>query len=503
MRVALLGWDLEHAAAAELGGLGVDVVGVTRWFPGLPPREAHHGWREVRCPHEIGGGARQESAAFGVAVVREASTSGLGFDFDVIHALDWRTRSAAGELAARAPGAVVLGSEVATEADEAEALDFGPRQTPDGWICDHPLAAARLCSRLAGSAPVFTVPTRHGLAYRNPPDREALEALPAEGPCMVLSLWANARFSSRTLIEAVRLARESVAGLVVAVYGEGMRCDRLRRRLKRAGLLSRRWGESCASCSGYWNAALVQAVVAGVASADPVDDPFAQAAWLAGIPVVRVSVDDAEPLGRAIVDAVFNPARRDSEIRAGAALVERRVDGPGVAAEWLRIYLRMLDRKRTAPMGDPGLNKTAAPREARSLSFPDLRSRLTLTPLASREVLASWSVRPDDWRAALEWMGPESVRAVLSIRLFDVTDVLFDGMNAHGSFDVDLSPGENHRTIVLPYDGRSLAACLGVRSQWGYFHPLVHARFCHLPREGAAPPSEVRRLRVIPRRSRP
>jgi hypothetical protein len=241
-----------------------------------------------------------------------------------------------------------------------------------------------------------------------------------------------------------------------------------------------------------------------VAARDLVDDPTAHAAWLAGVPVVGLHTNDAEALGLALADAVFCPERRDHDVRARAALADRRL-GPGpAAAGWLRAYLLLLDRRRGGTTPGPDARRVGAEVEAdapRTLAFPDLRSRLTLTPVSSREALASWSLRPDDWRSALEWMGPEAVRAVLTIRLFDVTDVAYDGLNAHGVSDVDLSLSETHRVITAPYEGRSLAACLGARTQWGYFHPLAHARICHLPREGLAPAYDGRRLRIIPRRT--
>ncbi len=135
---------------------------------------------------------------------------------------------------------------------------------------------------------------------------------------------------------------------------------------------------------------------------------------------------------------------------------------------------------------------------ATPLPFPELRSRLTLTPLSTREVLASWTLRPDDRNAALEWVGPDAVHAVLTIRLFDVTDLTFNGANAHKVWDVDLDHGERYSTIGLPFDGRSLAGYLGLRTPSGYFHPIVHSRLCHLPREGLAPRLPTRRLRVMP-----
>lgn len=502
VRVALLGWDLDGAAAAALGGLGVEVVGVTRWFPGQPTRESRSGWLEARCPHEIGGAPRDEAFAFGVAVVREASSSGLGFEFDVIHALDWRTRPAAGELAARARDAVVLGSEVAAEEEEAEDVGFGPRRNPDGWICDHPLLGDRLRAKLAGSVPVFTIPERGALSRRSVLADELgrEQNAPDEGPCLALLLGADARFSPSALVEGARIARERAPGLVVAVLGTGPRHDRLRRRLKQHCLLSRRWRGPGAPSAKDWNDAVASAAAVGVASVDPIDDPFSLAAGLAGVPAVSLVDRDAEATAQAIVDALFGPSRRNRDARVAEVLSERRVDPPSVAERWLGVYLRLLNGERNGAAERRWVDSRRSPQP---LAFPELRTRLTMTPMTSREALASWSLRPDDWRAALEWLGPESVRAVLTIRVFDVSELLFDGRNAHGSFDVDLGPGENHRTITLPYAGRSLAACLGVRSPWGYFHPLAHARMCHLPRKEPAPPppSGGRRLRVLPRRS--
>jgi hypothetical protein len=135
---------------------------------------------------------------------------------------------------------------------------------------------------------------------------------------------------------------------------------------------------------------------------------------------------------------------------------------------------------------------------ATPLCFPELRSRLTFTSLSTREMLVSWALRPDDWSIALEWVGPDAIHAVLTLRLFDVTDLAFNGTNAHKVWDVDLDSGEHHRTISLPSSGRSLAGCLGVRMPSGYFHPIVHSRLCHLPREGLAPSLPTRRLRVLP-----
>ncbi|OJW27850.1 MAG: hypothetical protein BGO49_00135 [Planctomycetales bacterium 71-10] len=494
MRIALLGWDLDREAVGAVARLGADVVAFTRWFPGEPEREAHPGWLEVRCPHQIGGEPRDEAVAFGVAAVRAASTSGLGSDFDVVHALDWRTRPAAGELAARGGGrAIVIASDRAEDQD-ADDAGCGPRP-PDAWFCDHPWGAERRRSRLGpGRARVASIPTQAGLAFWA--DREGPRDAPAEGPCVVVALREGVRVSPRAVAWGLKRARAQAPGLVAAAFGIGPVGERLRRLLKADGLLSARWGETCEPGVGRWNGAVSQAAALATPAEILVDDPSARAAWLLGTPAVSVAGRDPGAIAREVLTGLFDRERREADVRLGAALEARRIEPDAVAAAWLRAYRRLRERPRPAEPPRPSPSPTP---------FPELRSRLTLTPLSPREALASWSVRPDDWRVALDWLGPEAVRAVLAIRLFDVTDAAFDGLNAHSTSDVDVGLAETSRTIALPFDGRSLAACLGVRSRWGYFHPLTHCRICHLPREGLAPAPAppVRRLSATPRRPGP
>ncbi|WP_165065502.1 DUF4912 domain-containing protein [Paludisphaera rhizosphaerae] len=495
MRIALIGWDLDRAAVSAIARPGVDLVALTRWFPDEAEREAHPGWLEVRCPHEIGG---DEPTSFGVGVVRAASNAGLSYDFDVIHALDPKARPAAGELATRGGGrAVVIASDRA-EGEEAENPGFGPLSAPDAWFCDHPWGAERLRTRIGPNAGrIVTVLSQEGLAHWL--DREGPRDAPEEGSCAVFVMSHDARRCSRTILDGVKSAREKSPGLVAAVFGADPRWDRLRRRLKGEGLLSTEWGGTRLPAIGRWNAAVSEAAVVGVGSTNAIDDPVARAACLLGAPVIRVAGRTPESLARDILDALFDRDRREEDVRLASAVEARSSDPEGVALQWLRSYMRLIDARRNGPEAGDGRIRRAGTGST-PIAFPELRSRLALTPISSREAEASWTVRPDDWRSALEWLGPEAPRAVLTIRLFDVTDTAFDGLNAHNTSDVDVSLSETHRTIALPFDGRSIAACLGVRSRWGYFHPLTHARICHLPREGHAPAIHPRRLRVAPRR---
>ena len=116
---------------------------------------------------------------------------------------------------------------------------------------------------------------------------------------------------------------------------------------------------------------------------------------------------------------------------------------------------------------------------ATPLPFPELRSRLTLTPLSAREVLASWTLRPDDWNVALEWVGPDAVHAVLAVRLFDITDLIFNGSNAHSIWDVELGLRR-----AASHDRSSVRRPLAGRLTWGCVRP--RGTFTRSPTPGFA-----------------
>ena len=498
MRIALVGWDLNDEIAAGLASLGVEVIGITRWFPGEQVREVREGWTRLRCAHGIGGAKRDEARAFGVAVIREASTQGIGLEFDIIHAVDRQAWAAAGELAVRAPSSVLQASLTAAQEGGKIGDGFGRQGGPHGWICDHPWVAQRLRAQLRDDVCVRVVPTAAALALILARKQEQAEERPLTEPLasLVVSLSQATRVSPRVLISAMKCVRDTIGGLRVSVFGTGPRAEIIRRRVQEQRLLSAQWAASTVPSLAGWNSAIAQASVVGLDVQTLSEDPVAKLAWLAGRPVVRLASTDSESLAQALCDAIHDSARRDRDLASAAALGRQSLEPSAIAAAWLGVYLDAL----ASPRQPQGRKRG---RCSKPLAFPELRSHLALTPFSAHEAMASWSLRSDDWNAALEWLGPDAVRAVLTLRIFDVTDLVFNGLNAHSEWDVDLRFGEKHRTIEVAFDGRSLAACLGLRTQWGYFHPIVHGRLCHLPRAGLAPALAPRWLRVIPRRSSP
>ncbi|WP_165226899.1 DUF4912 domain-containing protein [Aquisphaera insulae] len=483
MRVALVGWDLDDSLIAALAGLGAEVVGFTRWFPGMPTHELRDGWTLLRCPHRIGESERNEARDFGVATVREASTSGTGFEFDVVHALDRRSRDAAAELSSRKPGSVFLASLDAADAGLEDESGVGLRSSPRGWICDHPWVAECLRERIPAEIPVRVV-----LRCETADAADAPESSP---PSVFVSLARRSRIAPRVVAAALDGLRETVPAVRVVLFGIGPKAEELRHRLDRSGLLAAPAGGSREA----WDRALSAAAVVGVDSRSPAESPVARLAWMAGRPTVGLLGGDRGELVRAL-HAALSDGRSGRDVEVGRRISVRDLEPAARAARWMEIYLDARMR------GTSGRARRGSGR-GNGLAFPELRSRLALTAISPHEVLASWSLRKGDWEVALEWVGPEAIRAVAAIRLYDVTDIDFDGRNAHDAWDVELGHGEDHRVISVRSDGRSLASCLGLKTPSGHFHPLVHSKLCHLPREGLAPSLPGRRFRVMPRRDPP
>jgi hypothetical protein len=496
MRIALVGWHLDVGVIRELAQLGTEIDAFTTGAPDQGAREETDGWNLVLCHTPLGAAAQAEAASFAVQIVESAGRAPASFGYDVVHALDGKALRAGAEIAARCGSAGFFGAlravELAGTAEWPDDLSRLPRR-PDAWICDHPWAAQHAAGIRPDLAPVFVVLER---APEVPRQRAETNPGGAQAPPVLLVPSAGCgSLALCTLTRAVRRARQTLPRLSIRVLGSGGRHERICRRLRQSGLLADGPGDTADLSFAEWNEALAQATLVGLAAAQRANEPVAQLAWLAGKPVVHIGSRQPARLARAIADAVISPAHRDRQVRAAAALAARLCSPGGIAQSFLKRYLCVCHRPEAASARPGG---TAAGRAERArLHFPELQSRLTLTPISPREAVASWTLRGNDWNDALEWLGADAVRAVLAIRLFDVTDIAFSGQNAHATWDVDLSFSESFRTISLHHAGRSLAGSLGVRTQWGYFHPIAHSRICHLPREETASAPARRTLRVL------
>ena len=91
-------------------------------------------------------------------------------------------------------------------------------------------------------------------------------------------------------------------------------------------------------------------------------------------------------------------------------------------------------------------------------------------------------------------VGRGQVRPVL--RVYDVTYVDFDGTNAHGFFDIEITPQTRNWYINLWSPRKSLCAELGTIQPDGTFSPWIRSNIVHTPPAWASPHTEERWMRV-------
>lgn len=72
---------------------------------------------------------------------------------------------------------------------------------------------------------------------------------------------------------------------------------------------------------------------------------------------------------------------------------------------------------------------------------------------------------------------------LLVIRVYDVTHILFDGSNAHLSFDIDVSKEIDHYYLNIWASDRNYLAEIGMKYPEGLFRPLVRSNTIYLPRD--------------------
>src|SRR5436309_8212963 len=96
-----------------------------------------------------------------------------------------------------------------------------------------------------------------------------------------------------------------------------------------------------------------------------------------------------------------------------------------------------------------------------------------------------WQV---DWRdAVLRMMGGhrESNQGIPSLRVHDVTDIIFDGRNSHRYVDIEGVYYTDHWYFQLPSSGRNYCAEIGIRR--GDLFVVARSNTLFVPRAG---PSE-------------
>lgn len=118
--------------------------------------------------------------------------------------------------------------------------------------------------------------------------------------------------------------------------------------------------------------------------------------------------------------------------------------------------------------------------------FPFKSDLIALAPIRPRQAYIRWHARPEAVGALKARLGGSLDGAALVVRVYDVTDVIFDGFNAHRFFDIGVSELHGHHYLGIDQLERNLLAELGFRMPDGTFHALCRSNFLWCDRDRPA-----------------
>ncbi|MCX8048171.1 MAG: DUF4912 domain-containing protein [Methylohalobius sp.] len=98
---------------------------------------------------------------------------------------------------------------------------------------------------------------------------------------------------------------------------------------------------------------------------------------------------------------------------------------------------------------------------------------IALAMVTPRLGLVHWHIQEKSVKAAMAKEGLP--HASLVVRVYDVSDILFDGTNAHSFFDIEVGSRAGNYYFDLPQPSRNYLAELGLRSSSGCFVSLVRS----------------------------
>ncbi|MEE8484155.1 MAG: DUF4912 domain-containing protein [Nitrospinota bacterium] len=101
-------------------------------------------------------------------------------------------------------------------------------------------------------------------------------------------------------------------------------------------------------------------------------------------------------------------------------------------------------------------------------------------------IFAFWDLQDDAPSQTAQRHGIAKNSASLALRVYDVTEVDFDGTNAHKFFDIGISSAHGNWYINVPEDARTYCVEIGLKTADGGFHMIARSNAAYLPRAGVS-----------------
>jgi hypothetical protein len=145
------------------------------------------------------------------------------------------------------------------------------------------------------------------------------------------------------------------------------------------------------------------------------------------------------------------------------------------------------------PVPEP-VQKQELPRETEAKAYPlpppsipELPdgygdNRLVLMVRDPLWLFTYWEIRKDVLKGVLNTLGPLAHRSKAVIRLYDVTDIIFNGNNAHHRFDTDVALESKNWYLHVGLPDRVFCAEIGILTANGTFRILARSNTVRTPR---------------------
>jgi glycogen(starch) synthase len=107
--------------------------------------------------------------------------------------------------------------------------------------------------------------------------------------------------------------------------------------------------------------------------------------------------------------------------------------------------------------------------------IPLLADQISISMVRPHLGYACWNVSGESIAVLAQRAENAFHDAGMVVRLYDVSDIIFDGNNAHAFFDIEVSRDSGNYYFPVNRTGRNYLAEIGLRSRGGLFHPFARS----------------------------
>jgi glycosyltransferase involved in cell wall biosynthesis len=138
-------------------------------------------------------------------------------------------------------------------------------------------------------------------------------------------------------------------------------------------------------------------------------------------------------------------------------------------------------KKKTSPQGKL---RELAWEVGHGYPVPMTEDYIALSMVHPRLGHVHWNILKKSLGAVQNRQGSKFKGTPIVVRINDVTDILFDGTNAHMFFDMEISGHQGNYYFTIERPARNYLAEIGLRSVDGSFHPLARSNATYFDGDG-------------------